>query len=129
MTFVISHASADGLDPKMKELLVKVVEYDNIPRKEKKFKNFLYNSFGRITYKSSLIEQSWTHLNQEFSKIETERKEKLEKEEEKKKLKEKKETKIDEKAEKKKRKRKKEKERRKKKAKKKSKITSKDEDK
>lgn len=53
------------------KLLHKLLDFDNVPRKEKKFKNFVKNSFYRTP--DNLINQTWIYLNNKFQETEQNR--------------------------------------------------------
>ena len=63
-----------GLDSEESTLLSKIVEFDNVPRKEKKFKNFVRNSVrsgGRN--QDMIVDRLWKKLKEQFTLVEKKR--------------------------------------------------------
>ncbi|KAK2705888.1 hypothetical protein QYM36_016038 [Artemia franciscana] len=62
--------NASGINPEVKQLLEYVSQFDNIPRKQTKFLNFLKNS-QRRSYNERIAQMAWNLISKELEKLRT----------------------------------------------------------
>ncbi|XP_046385685.1 cell growth-regulating nucleolar protein isoform X2 [Ischnura elegans] len=70
----IIESKGSSLTPQERQVLEKMKDFENIPRKKKKFENFLKNAFGRFV-DSRTVEKVWSLL--EAHKVDTSKKEEI----------------------------------------------------